>query len=351
MRRCPGCAASYDDSARYCIHDGVRLVPEDGQTVVRPRRSAPPLPGDAHASLAGSMLDGRYRVERKVGEGGMAVVYVATDISTDERLAIKVLSASLSRDRVAMERLRREASFGMRLSHPNICHIMRLGETDGGLVYVVMPFVDGEVLADRTYRLGEVSLAETVWIVRDVAAGLQAAHQLRIVHRDLKPENVMICTRPGGGEYAVVMDFGLAKERLTTPDVQKLTATGIVMGTPEFMSPEQLRGRALDGRSDVYSLALMTFEMLTGMLPFQGKTQQETMVARLKNDPPAMRRLRPDLPFGEAVETVVARGLARHIDERYQTAPEFAAALATAATGATPSPPPRESFLGRWLGR
>ena len=279
----------------------------------------------------------------------MAVVYVATDISTDERLAIKVLSASLSRDTVAMERLRREASFGMRLSHPNICHIMRLGESDGGLVYVVMPFVDGEVLADRTYRLGEIPLAEAVWIVRDVAAGLHAAHQLRIVHRDLKPENVMICARPDGGERAVVMDFGLAKERLTSPDVQKLTATGIVMGTPEFMSPEQLRGRALDGRSDVYSLALMTYEMLTGMLPFQGKTQQETMVARLKNDPPAMRRLRPELPLSEAVERVVARGLARHLDERYQTAPEFASALAAAATGETPTP--RESFLGRWLGR
>jgi serine/threonine-protein kinase len=308
------------------------------------------VPGDLHANLAGKMVDRRYRVERKIGEGGMAVVYLAVDVSSGERLAIKVLSASLSQDATSMARLRREASFGMRLLHPNICHIMRLGETEEGLVYIVMPFVDGEVLADRTYRLGQVPLADVVWIVRDVAAGLHAAHQLRIIHRDLKPENVMICRRDDGSEYAVVMDFGLAKERHGGADAQKLTATGIVMGTPEFMSPEQLRGRPLDGRSDVYALALMTYEMLTGLLPFQGKTQQETMVARLKSDPPPMSRLRPDLGLPDAVERVLARGLARAPEERFATAPEFASALAAAAAG-EPAPPPRESFLGRWLGR
>lgn len=391
MKRCPACHTAYDDVARFCIHDGTRLieatpggaqsvigpasiaptvqlplqppplpsyapaVPTAGQTALRPRvppshRESVPVPGDLHANLAGKMVDRRYRVERKIGEGGMAVVYLATDVSTGERLAIKVLSASLSQDTTAMARLRREASFGMRLLHPNICHIMRLGETEEGLVYIVMPFVDGEVLADRTYRLGQVPLSDVVWIVRDVAAGLHAAHQLRIIHRDLKPENVMICRREDGSEYAVVMDFGLAKERHGGADAQKLTATGIVMGTPEFMSPEQLRGRPLDGRSDVYSLALMTYEMLTGLLPFQGKTQQETMVARLKSDPPPMRRLRPDLEFSEAVERVLAKGLARSADERYATAPEFASALHGAASG-EPIAPPREGFLGRWLGR
>jgi len=388
MKRCPACHTAYDDVARFCIHDGTRLVeatpggaqpvidpasvaptvqmplrppahapavPAAGQTALRPRvppsrRASVPVPGDRHANLAGTMVDRRYRVERKIGEGGMAVVYLATDVSTGERLAIKVLSSSLSQDVTAMARLRREASFGMRLLHPNICHIMRLGETEDGLVYIVMPFVDGEVLADRTYRLGQVPLSDVVWIARDVAAGLHAAHQLRIIHRDLKPENVMICRREDGSEYAVVMDFGLAKERHGGADAQKLTATGIVMGTPEFMSPEQLRGRPLDGRSDVYSLALMTYEMLTGLLPFQGKTQQETMVARLKSDPPPMRRLRPDLEFSDAVERVIAKGLARSADERFATAPEFANALRAAMSG-EPAAPPRERFLGRWLGR
>ncbi|HYD54353.1 MAG TPA: serine/threonine-protein kinase [Gemmatimonadaceae bacterium] len=376
MKRCPTCQTAYDDVARFCIHDGTRLVeatpgragpvidaaslapvepPVAGHTAARPRippsrRESIPVPGDLHANLTGKMVDRRYRVERKLGEGGMAMVYLAIDVSTGERLAIKVLSASLSQDETSMARLRREASFGMRLLHPNICHIMRLGETEEGLVYIVMPFVDGEVLADRTYRLGQVPLADVLWIVRDVAAGLHAAHQLRIIHRDLKPENVMICRRPDGTEYAVVMDFGLAKERHGGVDAQKLTATGIVMGTPEFMSPEQLRGRPLDGRSDIYALALMTYEMLTGLLPFQGKTQQETMVARLKSDPPPMKRIRPDLDYPEAVERVIARGLARTPDERFPTAPEFANALAHAATGDA-APPQRESFLGRWLGR
>jgi eukaryotic-like serine/threonine-protein kinase len=402
MRRCPACQTAYDDVARFCIHDGTRLVevtppaaaravpptppaaapavtnptvltpaatkpaapaeappsPPVSQTVARPRvpgarRSAAQPAPDAHANLAGTVVDRRYLVERKIGEGGMAVVYLATDVSTGERLAIKVLSATLTRDATSMARLRREASFGMRLLHPNICHIMRLGETEDGLVYVVMPYVDGEVLADRTFRLGQLPLAQAVSIVNDVAAGLHAAHQLRIIHRDLKPENVMLCRRPDGTEFAVVMDFGLAKERHGGTDAQKLTATGIVMGTPEFMSPEQLRGRTLDGRSDVYALALMTFEMLTGLLPFQGKTQQETMVARLKSDPPTMKRLRPDLDMPEAVERVIAKGLARDPDQRWSTAPEFASALASAASGDSTEPPPavKESFLGRWLGR
>src|SRR5262249_28451472 len=151
-----------------------------------------------------------------------------------------------------------EASLGMRLAHPNICHIIRLGETEDGLVYVVMPFVDGEILADRTNRLGQIPLADVVPLVRDMAAGLQAAHELKIVHRDLKPENILVCRRPEGTDYAVVMDFGLAKERKVGAELQKLTATGIVLGTPEFMSPEQLRGKPLDSRTDIYSLALMT---------------------------------------------------------------------------------------------
>ena len=210
------------------------------------------------------MLDGRYRIVRKVGEGGMSFVYLASDIATQEQYAIKVLSAALSSDANAMARLRREASLGMRLAHPNVCHIIRLGETQDGLVYVVMPYVEGEVLSDRNNRLGTLPIAEVVRHVRDIAAGLHVAHELKIVHRDLKPENVMICTQPDGGERAVVMDFGLAKERRADAELQKLTATGIILGTPEFMSPEQLRGRPLDPRTDVYSLSLMTYEMLTG---------------------------------------------------------------------------------------
>jgi serine/threonine-protein kinase len=299
-----------------------------------------------HANLTDRVLDGRYRIVRKVGEGGMSFVYLASDIATQEQYAIKVLSAALSSDENAMARLRREASLGMRLAHPNVCHIIRLGETQDGLVYVVMPYVEGEVLSDRNNRLGTLSIAEVVRHVRDIAAGLHVAHELKIVHRDLKPENVMICKQPGGGERAVVMDFGLAKERRADAELQKLTATGIILGTPEFMSPEQLRGRPLDPRTDVYSLALMTYEMLTAKLPFSGRTQQEMMIARLRSDPVPLRQAAPSLGL-EAVERVLGKAMQRDPNDRYQTAPEFATALATAAKADADE----GTRLGRFFGR
>jgi serine/threonine-protein kinase len=303
----------------------------------------------------GQRLDGRYEIERKLGEGGMASVWLGRDVASGERFAIKVLSADLSTDHNAMARLRREASFGMRLAHPNICHIIRLGETEGGLVYVVMPFIAGEILSDRTNKRGQLDLPETVRFVRDIAAGLQLAHQIKIVHRDLKPENVMVRRLPDGREQAVVMDFGLAKERRAGDELQKLTKTGIILGTPEFMSPEQLRGKPLDGRTDVYALALMTYEMLTGKLPFQGRNQQEVMIARLRGEPIPIRQARPDIPFPPAVEAVLLKGMHRDPDQRFQSAPEFAQALAQAAS---PQPPgagsPAEAsggILGKLFGR
>jgi serine/threonine-protein kinase len=338
--RCPACGTTYADGTVFCPRDGMRLVPpltrDRGAAAEKgtsdsgsgaPRAGSAPLepPG-----LVGSVLDGRYKVEIKVGEGGMSFVYLARDISTGERFAIKLLSATLAQDAKAMERLRREATFGMRLVHPNICHIIRLGETADGLVYVVMPYVEGELLSDRTGRTGEIPLPLTVALVKDIAAGLQVAHEQGIVHRDLKPENVMVCRREDGSEYAVVMDFGLAKERRAGAELQKLTGTGIILGTPEFMSPEQLRGRQLDGRSDVYSLALITCEMLTGKLPFLGTTQQEIMMARLRGAPVSLRDLRPELEFPDAVQTVIDKALHRSPDDRYATAPEFATALAAA---------------------
>jgi eukaryotic-like serine/threonine-protein kinase len=309
-------------------------APASARTTAPPVRSEPSRPV-THQNLAGKTLQGRYEIVKKVGEGGMSFVYLAHDVATRERYAIKVLSVALSHDANAMARLRREASLGMRLEHPNVCHIIRLGETQDGLVYVVMPFVDGEILADRTNRRGHLRLSEVAPLLRDMAAGLHVAHGLKIVHRDLKPENVMVCKRPDGTEYAVVMDFGLAKERKAGAELQKLTATGIILGTPEFMSPEQLRGKPLDPRTDIYSLGLMTYEMLTGKLPFQGRTQQEMMIARLRNDPTPLRKMRPDLDLPEAVERVINKALQRSADDRYQTTPEFADAFTTAAGEAT----------------
>jgi serine/threonine-protein kinase len=375
--KCPACGAAHDDTAKFCTKCGTRLqlgssaptIPSGTIPTGPPQPAAGPRPTSArahasspasrksldHSNMVGEVLDGRYRVVKKLGEGGMSFVYLAHDVGADKRYAIKILSPALSKDTNAMARLRREASLGMRLEHPNVCHIVRLGETEEGLVYVVMPYVDGEILADRTHRAGHLSLADTVRWVTDIANGLKVAHELKIIHRDLKPENIMICKRSDGSDYAVVMDFGLAKERKAGGELEKLTATGIILGTPEFMSPEQLRGKPLDGRTDVYSLALMTYEMLTGKLPFEGRTQQEMMIARLRAEPIPIRRKRPELNFSESVEKVLLKGMAREADDRYATAVEFAKALADAVASGGGGKPGGSGggggFLGRMLGR
>ena len=279
----------------------------------------------------------------------MSFVYLANDIATHERYAIKILSPTLSKDENAMARLRREAALGMRLAHPNVCHIVRLGETEDGLVYVVMPFVEGEMLADRNNRLGTMPIAEDGALrardrrgpARGARAQDRASRPQAREHHDLQAAGAT------GSERAVVMDFGLAKERKRRrASSQKLTATGIILGTPEFMSPEQLRGKPLDARTDVYSLALMAYEMLTGKLPFEGRTQQEMMIARLRSEPVPLRQAAPSLGL-EAVERVLGKAMQRDPKDRYQTAPEFAAALAAAAKVDTDE----SSHLGRFFGR
>jgi serine/threonine-protein kinase len=254
----------------------------------------------------------------------MSYVYLARDLPTGTTVAIKVLSPKLASDRNSMERLRREAGLAMRLEHPNVCSILRLGESEDGLIYVVMPFLNGELLSDREVRAGPMGPEEGVTILQQVCAGLQHAHELQIVHRDLKPENIMLVS-DGDGDRAVVMDFGLAKERRADPAVQKLTATGIILGTPEFMSPEQIRGRPLDARSDVYALGIVAFEMFTGKLPFQGKNAQEMMIARLRGAPTPVRQVRPELP--ERLEKALIRAMAVNPEDRFPTALAFAAAL------------------------
>lgn len=342
-RRCLRCGGVYGGDARFCPKDGSPLVdvqgparspakperPQDpvGKTVERrlvPQADGPGL--DRAASLVDQVLDGRYQILHRLGEGGMAYVYQARELSSDQVVAIKVLSPRLLGDPSSIERLRREAGLAMRLNHPNVCHIMRLGETEEGLIYLVMPFLKGELLSDREAKGGPIALKSGIDLLRQMCGGLHHAHGLQIVHRDLKPENVMLVPESDGSERAVVMDFGLAKERRADPTVQKLTATGIILGTPEFMSPEQIRGRPLDARSDIYALGVVAFEMFTGKLPFTGRSAQEVMIARLRGQPAPLRQYRPDLP--EELESVLFKAMHVTPEGRYATALEFAEALA-----------------------
>ena len=257
----------------------------------------------------------------------MSYVYLAKDMSNAETVAIKVLTPKLKEDKSSVERLRREAGLAMRLEHPNVCKIFRLGETEDGLIYLVMPYLAGELLSDREVRQGALPVDFGVPLLSQMCRGLQHAHDLQIVHRDLKPENVMLVPddKSPGNVRAVIMDFGLAKERRQEPEVAKLTATGIVLGTPEFMSPEQIRGKALDNRSDIYALGILAFEMFTGQLPFQGRNAQEMMIARLRGKPKLLREVKPDLP--QRLEQVLAKAMALDPGDRYPTMTAFAEAI------------------------
>ena len=287
----------------------------------------PPLDPTPSTSLTGLTLGGRYCIEHRVGEGGMAHVYFARDLERDCEVAIKVLLPQLASDEASVERLRREAVIAMRLEHPNVCPITDLGETPAGHLYLVMPFLPGEPLAMRYARYGPLPVSDGIPLLVQVCRGLRHAHGLEILHRDLKPENVMLVPDrdAAGGTRAVVMDFGLAKVIREEPDLQKLTRSGIVLGTPEFMSPEQLLGKDLDGRSDVYATGVLAFELFTGRMPFEGKNIQEIALFRLKSQPFRLRAVQPELP--EALEMVIARALARMPQDRFQSMEELGAAF------------------------
>src|SRR5256712_11520161 len=217
-RRCPKCGTVYADSARFCPRDGNMLVeaqakpatprppsdsPSGGGTAVRtPPQAKPGL--DRASSLLGEVLDSRYQVQQKLGEGGMSYVYLAREVSTGHDVAIKVLSPKLATDRSSVERLRREAGLAMRLDHPNVCRILRLGESQDRLIYLVMPFLNGELLSDREVKGGPMSVAAGIDVLRQVCAGLHPAHELQIVHRDLKPQNNLLAAAANGPDRAGV---------------------------------------------------------------------------------------------------------------------------------------------------
>ena len=314
MKVCPVCSTEYADDVKFC--------PNDGQTL----RSAAPA-----SDLVGQVIADRYHVVKKLGAGGMGQVYLAEHVKMGRRSAIKVMNPSMVHDPDAVARFNREASNASRITHANVCAIYDFGETADGLIYLAMEFIEGEPLTELLERDGALPLARAASIFVQTAEALQAAHDLGIVHRDLKPDNIML-TRPKGGDTVKVVDFGIAKAVGGDDAGQKVTKTGLVIGTPEFMSPEQLSGDTLDGRSDLYSLALVLYRMLTGKLPFEATTVQETMIKRLTDEPTKLADARPDLSFPPGLQPVLDTALARTPAERYQSVTKFAADVA-AVTG------------------
>ncbi len=304
QKLCPTCGTEYPLSERFCPRDGTAL------------RSA-----SASSDLMGTVVADRYHILKKLGEGGMGQVYLAEHVKMGRKSALKVMNPGMNQDADAIARFNREASNASRLNHPNICAIYDFGETPDGLIYLAMEFIEGESLTSLVEKSGALPPARAASIIHQSADALQVAHDAGIVHRDLKPDNIMIAKNRDGTDLAKVVDFGIAKAH--SSDAQKVTKTGMVVGTPEYMSPEQLSGDKLDGRSDIYSLALVAFKCLTGKLPFPAESAQEAMIARLIEQPKTLADVKPDVAWPDEVQGVMNRALERDAAERYQSAAQF----------------------------
>jgi serine/threonine protein kinase/tetratricopeptide (TPR) repeat protein len=278
----------------------------------------------------GGALAGRYALERELGHGGMATVYLADDLRHGRKVAIKVLRPELG-SLLGPDRFTREIRIAAALNHPHILPLHDSGEADG-LLFYVMPYVRGGSLRQRLSREGRLSIDEAVSLVRQVATALDHAHAHGLIHRDIKPENILLHE----GE-AMVADFGIALAAGSAPG-DRLTATGLLVGTPEYMSPEQAAGeRGLDARSDVYSVACVLYELLTGEPPHAGTTARSVIARRFTEPPPRVRRQRPEVT--PAVEQAIVRALAPDPEARFPSAAAFADGLVGVTAAQTPRPP------------
>jgi serine/threonine-protein kinase len=318
MKVCTTCGAEYPDEKLFCERDGTPL-----------RKSG------AMNDLMGQVIADRYHITKKLGEGGMGQVYLAEHVKMGRRCAIKIMMPGTMSDPEAISRFNREAANASQISHPNVCAIYDFGETPDGLIYLAMEFIEGSSLTALLDDVKTVPLARAATIIQQCAEALQVAHDLGIVHRDLKPDNIMVVTSRGKDTVKVV-DFGIAKA-IGGDDsrAQKVTKTGFVVGTPEYMSPEQLAGDPVDGRSDLYSLGLVFYRMLTGASPFPADSQQETMIKRLTDDPMPLSVARPDVRFPAEVQRVLDRALARNPNDRYKNAADFGRDIRNLATHVT----------------
>jgi serine/threonine protein kinase len=278
-----------------------------------------------------SLHDGAYVIEQKIGSGGMGSVYRASEPAANRRVAIKILHAKLAARKDLVSRFRREAMAMSHLSHPNTVRVLTYGELEDGSLFIVMEHLEGRNLNQVVRREGPLPVDRAVHVLVQACGALQEAHAYGIVHRDLKPENIFICPShvPGQREIAKVLDFGLAKvtERELRPGSVMLTQEGMVFGTPEFMSPEQAQGKTLDARSDIYSLAAILYEVITGKLPFDAKTPMEHIQLHVTRAPIPLDERVPNKKFPPGLGAVIAKALEKKPDQRYASAADFARAL------------------------
>ena len=306
------------------------------------------------AQMIGTVLSGRYKLEAKLGSGGMSTVYLARDTTLDRQVAVKVMHREMSEQADQLERFRQEARAVAKLSHPNVVAVIDAGE-DGGHPYIVFEYVEGETLKQRINRVGALDAQEALAYAIEIARGLTVAHARNMVHRDIKPQNVLIDSEG----RAKLTDFGISRQL----EQDGMTATGRVLGTTDYVSPEQAMGHAVDQRSDVYSLGVVLYEMLAGQVPFSADSQVGVAMKHVNEELPDVQQRRPELSAAAAM--VVERATAKDPDRRYQQVGEMIDDLATAleveaaragsttgeATSVLEAVPPAERKLssdGRW---
>ena len=318
VRRCPTCGRSYAGRERYCSIDGSPLLTSTPPAAGRGGRDDP---------LLGNLIADRYRIVARLGEGGTSIVYLASREAVGDRVAIKFLKEDLTKRVGSVERFIIEARASSRIDHPHIVSVFDFGRDDEGHYYLVMEYVEGRSLIKHIKACRGFLQERAVEILRQLLMAVGAAHAEGIVHRDLKPENVICAKGRTGGDFVKVLDFGLAKFVGDGAGVS-LTRHGVILGTPYYISPEQARAEKVDNRTDLYSVGVMAYEMLTGRVPFRGSNAVTVINRHISSEPKPFAMVRPDLEIHPELEQLVLSLLAKSPSGRFQTAEETLEALA-----------------------
>ena len=319
MKACPECNAPSEEPARFCLECGYEFEDSAAEDPWRGRHVA-----------------NRFRIEKRIGVGGMGDVFVAQQTEMGRRVAIKLLRQALSTDPEQVERFKREAQAASKLSHPNTIIVHDFGQDRDGTLFLAMEYLDGRTLADVIESDGAIASERAVHLMSQVSGSLEEAHGQGIIHRDLKPENIFLTKRGGTPDFVKVLDFGIAKLHDTAvgDKLETLTRAGAIFGTPQYMSPEQIRGDTLDPRSDIYALGVILYQMLSGHLPFRAKTAMEMLTKHLSEPPQPIGGFAKGQQSSAHLEAVALRALSKKKEDRHGSVREFMEDLMKAFPGA-----------------